>query len=365
MTIDRQRLTADEIAAIVREHTQPIPERPEGFDPLKAEAHELRHYGLPPNPGVDDSAAYRLWLDLVVPYTIHILAGPPGFGPNDYRLTPFMLSPNGRQETSDNWSGIAIAADAGESYDVITCRIHVPLLTAPPTPAIAFAPHAPKALAVSTWLGFDGMHGTSNSMPQIGITQSYTWVPQNPPNPLPGTWTLTITAWWQWWMRGTTTSVNLVSLPVKQGDVVNCWLVRTSPYSALGLMTNGIYTTGPFVFAPELASNPTPDPALGRTAEWIAERPMKPLAFLPPNPAADIWCKLYPLPQFDWVQFTDCLVLEDAGGFASLRALRPWRSLRMIEPFTAPISKSVVHSRAKLDGPYSFRVGPAVGRTWP
>jgi len=363
-----RRWTAAQIAKIVAEHSKPIPKRPEKFDPLKASPQQLLHYGLPPNPSVANRAAYGLWLDLVQPVSIQLISTPLGFGPADYSLFSQAPFGAGREEESDNWSGIAVAADQPESFDVISCRIHVPSLTPPPTPQAAGvlppAARAPSALAVSSWLGFDGLLGTSGSLAQIGITQSFLWVP-NPANPITGDWQLTISAWWQWWMRDALTDVNTVpSLVVKEGDTVNCTLIRTSPFTAIGLMTDGNYSSGPIQLAPNLQNNPNPDPCLGRTAEWIVERPMKQKKYWPANPNADLWCKLYPLPEFDWVKFHDCLVTVDRAGAFTLRGPHPSRSLRTIEAKLQP-SRGVVHSRALLDGPYKFRAGPQVGRSWP
>jgi hypothetical protein len=296
------------------------------------------------------------------------IVNPLGFGPDEYLLKPYFLFGIGREETSDNWSGIGIAADAGEAFDAITCKIKIPYLVPPVSPALSAPPagspgKVPNALAVSTWIGFDGLLGTSNSMPQIGITQSFTWKPNS--TGVSGTWQLAINAWWQWWLRGQTTPVNAVTLTVNEGDTVSLTLTRTSPFTATGVMVNGAHSSGPIHLYPDPTNGP--GPSLGRTAEWIAERPMKPMKYLPPKPNPDLWCKLYPLPKFDWVEFSDCQASAnstDGAGIATVRGTLPSRCLRMVEAKLSP-SRSVIHSRAMVDGPNSFRVGPDVGRTWP
>ena len=182
-----------------------------------------------------------------------------GFSPDDYHLTPFaMLALDEKRRAA---TGQYRDCDGyGQSFDVITCKMQISKLR-PPHGQLATAPaagspgKAPNALAVSTWIGFDGLLGTSNSMPQIGITYKWTADPEYPRDSRLGSWQKEISAWWQCWLRDTTTDINPVTL-TNEGAFVTCPLTRTSPFTITGLMTNGSQSSGKIHLFPDQSKNP-------------------------------------------------------------------------------------------------------------
>jgi hypothetical protein len=350
-----------EIEAENKRLSKEYPAPPSGFDPLKATPEELKHYGLPTRPK-KDAVADGLWRSLVSAPRGHASHKRTGGGTFPaYELSSSEITGGGREQTSHNWSGIAIAADPQAPIDQVWATWQLPDVKPDPS-----APSSAKCFVMSSWIGIDGYLPTSSSLPQIGVTQSVEW--KN------GRWQILAQAWWQWWQRGKRNPVKpIASVPVAAGHMVVCNLERVNEFHVVGQIVN--LTTNvssgpirmPAPYRPIKGPIPGPIPvpillqlgAPGATAEWIAERPMKPNA--PTTINGDIFKYLYPLPVFKEVQFQGCVALSLSAGRS--HDLLPSKVLRMAAPVLSP-SKGVIVSRThqdpRNDPHHQFVVGPGV-----
>lgn len=341
MLTDAER---DELAARMnddlRRRLLVVPRRPEGFHALQASAEELALYGFPPRP--DDERALAVWENIVTAPK-ELIYGPfplPGDLLPNYKIAVNWLTGAGHQETSANWSGAVIEAEAGRPFGQILGGWHVPRVHLPAgaLPDVEYR--------CSVWIGLDGHARTSFSMPQVGTSQTVILRDGAP--------RCTYEAWYQWWVRDHAfPPVPIPDLDLDAGDEVACALdVWDSTHVGVSItnVTKGIPFYQPIV-APQEALATLPFFRIfsveGVTAEWIAERPTK-------LGATD----LHPLPDFDRVTFEGALV--ETAPPRLVRGLSPSRLIRMTERRPG---QTVVLSRARLDKCYPHQklcVGPGI-----
>ncbi|HEX3179016.1 MAG TPA: G1 family glutamic endopeptidase [Methylomirabilota bacterium] len=311
----------------LRLHLAPQP--PDGFDPLSATAEQLEQFGLPPRPDARlHEAAFRVW-ERMMSQPLQIL--PPVFpvltGKFDYRINVRMLvlrRPVSNLESSSNWSGGYITANHTRAFLMVFGSWTIPTPNQP-----AGAPDGDYRCA--TWIGLDGVRRYSDSLPQLGTTQTVVVAS--------GVTTRTVEAWWQWWIRGANNPPVPFPAPftVAIGQQVTCGLVVISSTRVRIFMKND--ATGQFarydVDAPGAASSLATIAALrGANAEWIAERPMQLGSTI-----------LYPLADYGSVDFSNCLTVVPA----QVRDLRGARFIRMKEMRLPPLRSKILSSAGKVD----------------
>jgi hypothetical protein len=314
----------DELANLV-----PVKIPPRSFDPLTAADEELVEYAYPRRPPRENYAAYEIWRDVVsgpLParedFYVKLGTTP------DYQLSFNIPFSSGREETSENWSGLVTHSTDANAFRSVFGLWQVPAVSLPPGTNNG-------DFRCSTWIGLDGTKRSLPSMPQIGTTQQV-WVEH-------GVVKTKFEAWSQWWALGGITRIQpFDDFPITAGDVVACSIDVVSPTSVNVSITNITQGTHPYIrsMVPIIITTPATAPIVlnppvtGTTAEWIAERPRQ---FAPPM-------ELFPLPEFDRVTFTAATVTEASG---AQRGLGPVKVIRMVEPLAGPPARLKVLSRAR------------------
>lgn len=313
----------DELANLV-----PVKIPPRGFDPLKATDEDLVEYAYPRRPPPENEEAYEIWRAIVSgPLPTHQdfyvkLGTTP-----DYQLSFNIPFSSGREETSQNWSGLVTHSTDDNPFMSVFGLWQVPAVSAPVGPLNG-------DFRCSTWIGLDGTKLSLPSMPQIGTTQRV--------HVVSGVVKTEFEAWSQWWALGGITRIQPFNgFPITAGDIVACSIDVVSPTSVNVSVTNITQGTQPYIrsMVPIIITSPTTaaivlnPPVTGTTAEWIAERPRH---FAPPM-------NLFPLPVFDRVTFSGATVTESSS---TQRGLGPVKVIRMVEPQAGPPARLRVLSRA-------------------
>lgn len=331
-----------ELSKELKKRLLPVPNVPKDFKPLKASQEELRKYAYPSRPPASNKVALDIWKKIVsgpIPPdywqapVLPLMSGPVSYSLN-YNATGF----HGRNETSQNWSGVVTHSSDEPPFQTVYGMWEVPEVHAP-----AGAIEG-DVFACSAWVGMDGYAATSHSLPQIGTTQSVRIVNGQP--------VITYEAWWQWWLRGVlTVPVPITaSVPVKAGDLVACSVEITARNAVVFGMSNlsrpGIPPYRQPITQPPLLGVIFLWETVGTTAEWIAERPRD---VQPPQ-------GLFRLPDFKTVTFQGSAVSSAAGR----RDFRPARIIRMVDNLP---DRCAVISRTNVPGPTGTAiVGPGVER---
>lgn len=217
-----------------------------GFDPLTAPDKVLLHHGFPPRPTVP--MFRKLWethfarkLNYVVPT---FKAFDSGHDRRNQRIAEISNS-----DTSNNWSGV-ILNNPGTSGPLVWVmgRWNVPN----PYPSTKL-PDSENYLSAA-WVGLDG-NGTPGLL-QAGTDHSAFWQK--------GKIVRDVYAWWQWYPDAQHTIDNL---PISPGDTIHCVICANSTHDATIRMQN--ISTGDYVSFNVSSKTDF----LGKTAEWIVERP--------------------------------------------------------------------------------------------
>jgi hypothetical protein len=309
---------------------------PDSFDALAADDAELALHGLPPRPDrIRSVALHAFWQRMFAPPLSfihpevdirgdlrHLLRAGGGRGGE---AGPMAFVPT-RWGSSRNWSGAVITARDSMLFQTIAGRWTVPA-PAPPVNANAALPPPGGAWQCSVWLGFDGYHRWSVSLPQMG-TVSMVEVQG-------GALVPSVYAFAQWWVRGKFFGeVRIPAMPLSPGDEIFCMLSARDAGEVTFAMTNRtqnhslILSWAPGEMAAE-AGRPAPvrAPMEGRTAVWCVERPLT----MPEGPVAPA---LFNLPRIEDVHFGEALA-EMRDPAAPARAIVPRdltaaRLLRMV-----------------------------------
>jgi hypothetical protein len=278
---------------------------PEGFDPIKASARELRRYGYPARPDAElHPRRYERWKQMVsrsislIQPEFAVLPIPPG-GPKNPGPEPHPDS-----STSANWGGVvAFPPNFDDPVTDVLGSWTVPHVIAP-------EPYS-GAYVCSTWIGIDGWE--SSALLQAG-TQQILW-----PSP-------DYSAWWQWVPanpNAPSASAGITNVPVSPGDVMFCEIdagSQTGATEATIHLTNG--TTG--VMTSFIVHAPAGTEVLGGSAEWIVEMPLDTFNGLPVK-----------LPEYTFVYFDNCLAFARSGrGFHA----NPGELVTMVSALNAPMS---------------------------
>lgn len=317
-----------------------VPRAPKDFDPLKAKPEQLAVYGIPPRPPETEPEAFEIWKALVTTplQPLETIVPDLPLAAPTYHLGSNTVVRGGRQQTSRNWSGVLAAADPRRPAMTIYGKWKVPEVRLP-----AGATEGQRYVC-SIWAGLDGHRKIRGSLPQVGTTQEIVLSSGRP--------VITVHAWAQWWMRDHANPVlPFGGFVVRPGDDVVCALQVVNPQHVIftvGNLTTGLHTPPKPILAPEyviplppLPPVRIPIPVRGVMAEWVVERPT-------------IWedTALYPLPDFDPIDFERCLVV---GSNFDIRGPRSPRFVRMIDTHR-PTARSVVLASSRKTAEFAIRV---------
>jgi hypothetical protein len=250
-------------------------------------------------------------------------------------------------EGSGNWSGALITARDDERFSAVTGTWRVPdarategLASPVPGPE-----NAPPSRRCSVWVGLDGHRMHAGSLPQLGTTTAEIF--EN------GKRRVQTYAWAQWWVRGEQYGEMVFEeLAISPGDEVQAWLALHGPELAVFCLRNlttgaedsRMWQPGPAQEDIDPENPPRFVPAKGMAAAWIVERPM-----------VMGETTLYPLPDFDRVEFRDCIAAirgpdQPFSEAADLRDLRGRRLIRMYASDHTPCRSRTLATPDRPDG---------------
>jgi Peptidase A4 family len=274
---------------------------PPGFDPRCASDADLEKYGLPPRPDRDTQPVrYAFWHKMFTPANSEQVSFVEAMF--EYELGEVKRIPPERgvpgdtgRESSLNWSGAYITPRDGRMFTEVHGSWTIPDVKPP------LGAQRCDEFRCSTWLGLDGQRRyVESSLPQIGTSQ-FVQITDGPQCPITA-------VWWQWWLRDALNPPPItLPLPVEPGHEVMASLFvvdRTRVNYLIANRTTGVVCT-PFIGPEPTSYLPPPVPpgpvrVSGATAEWVTERPT-------------VWLsggRLYDLPDYGQVDFTDCHVVS-------------------------------------------------------
>ena len=241
---------------------------PNGFDPRGASDRELRARALPPRPGPNLPRALADWTRLMSP-GLRIIAP----RPVEEFFTVSMLTTRSFlqkaaspfiAEDSGNWSGAVVGADVDGLCSSVQGSWIVPHPEPPPEMRQNGIWQDGEWFS-STWVGLDGHNPASLAMPQVGTQQ----IVRADASKL----TVTVQAWWQWWLRDFPLNRQIdLPLPVQSGQRVRA-MVTALDRLTVNLFLKNVDTGEAVAFdvsAPSLPGG-RPEPLEQQTAEWVME----------------------------------------------------------------------------------------------
>lgn len=294
---------------------------PDGFDLLGATPDKLDLYGIPQRPDPEtEPQLLAFWTRLV---SGKFKARRPTFSSIEQPLL------GGAQESMLNWSGGLISAPWPKRLVFVSAGWHAPGVRPPSAHALFTPSNDSKSLL---WVGLDGHNGLlpNISLPQIGTGH---WPNRKPQH----------FAWWDWWrnspaeaVKAPNKAITLIdNLPINTGDEILAGLAVLVSEDVLCFIKN--HTTGEFrSFLAKRQPLGDIEP-LGSTVEWVMERPT--------DPASG---KLFPLPDYDTVNFKYCLARAADGPLGPGRLMTLADNALMIQmraAFADPY-RTVIVSRA-------------------
>lgn len=301
---------------------------PADFNLLDATPDKLDRYGIPQKPdAITEPELFEFWTRLVSP---RFSAKQPTFS----RIDP--LSLGGSLESMLNWSGALISTPWPQRIVFAAAGWNVPDVRRPSASALDTHSDDPKSLL---WVGLDGRNGMlpNISLPQIGTGH---WPNRKPKH----------FAWWDWWHNTSSDEVTAKSqaatkpqaitlidnLPIETGNEILAGLSVQVSGDVLYFIKN--QSTGEF--RSFLARQPPGEiEPLGSSVEWVMERPTDP-------ESGD----LFPLPDYDHVDFKYCVARAADGAVGSGRSITLADNALMIEmreTFANP-ERTVIVSRPTL-----------------
>ncbi|HET9184207.1 MAG TPA: G1 family glutamic endopeptidase, partial [Candidatus Angelobacter sp.] len=216
-----------------------FPAPPSGFNPLEADEKTLQLHGLPARPAHPEQL--QKWEQTMSRQMRFIQ-------PTFKRMERNRHVPRHRRvtdalEISDNWSGAAVFAPSGSSFESVAGQWTVPQ----PQPS------SPDGTSYSSfWIGIDG--DKSGDVFQAGVECEASTSGRN------------IYAWWEWFPEQ---EIQISNFPVSAGHILHCVLnviSNTSGSVLLQNLSNGVATT--FTI-----TAPSGTALTGNSAEWVGERP--------------------------------------------------------------------------------------------
>ena len=279
---------------------------PDGMvDPTAASPALLRQYGLPQRPDAVRQPLLRQVWDrgfgkpmLLQPFEVdRERLERPLFRPvRPVREVRVALARTASQfESSDNWSGVYIAANRDKRFLQVWGSWVVPDQLKAPAAAANGASGFPYVC--SNWIGLDGQRRYFNSsLPQVGTVCT-----------LVADGDIEAHGWVQWWARDMQGNAPVpLGLTIEAGDEVLCVVTASDPKTVICVMVNlsadppvgmAVKGTSPDV---ELMDGSTGRPDIaGATAEWIVERPQ---VVDEPTP--------FNFPDYGETGFADCIAVE-------------------------------------------------------
>jgi len=309
---------------------------PAGFDLLHASPAELDRYGIPQKPDADtEPELLAFWTELV---SAPFAAKQPVFADIDPPST------GGPLQSMLNWSGALISTPWPQQIVFAAAGWNVPDVRRPSASALGTHSDDPKSLL---WVGLDGRNGVlpNISLPQIGTGH---WPNRKPKH----------FAWWDWWHNTKPDEVpgKSETSPEPQAiTLIDNLAMETGHKILAGL---AVQVSGDVLYfiknqsTGEFRSFLSPPPSgeiepLGSSVEWVMERPTDPKSR-----------DLFPLPDYDPVNFRYCVVRAADGAVGSGRMMTLGDNALMIEmreSFADP-ERTVIVSRPELrqetkDGP--------------
>jgi hypothetical protein len=230
---------------------------PPGFNPLTADNDTLDRYHLPLRPDPDlTPVSFGNWFEMMSPPNVYIQKKVEEVFhlQNVFRLNS-LARVSAQLEFSRNWSGGLIRPVAGSFRTVEgSWRVSKPILPPGSLGNVVYR--------TSVWVGLDGHDPASPTMPQIGTLQEVN-----------GANTVSLSAWWQWWLRGQPSQhpVSIVPFPIQINDRIHAKVIALSPTSARFFLKNK--TRGTIAPFDMIHNDICPSLVEGLTAEWIVERP--------------------------------------------------------------------------------------------
>ncbi|WP_158292277.1 G1 family glutamic endopeptidase [Paracraurococcus ruber] len=264
------------------------------FDPLTATAEELNRFGLLSRPSPElEPRAYARWRSFYSPPTkfaeakIGIRLERRALPSPRQLVTRSLVSRRvltSRVLNSFNWAGGMVPSRRGLRFTRVSATWRAPLIepgTYTERPALGWQ--------CSAWIGLDGFHGWSRSLPQMGTVHH---LKTNAPST-----DATSACFIQWWLREWTSQEIRLDVPsVSGGDTVTCHMEVLDPHNVRCAFKNeatGITAT--VDMEASLVPGKPPITVEGATAEWIGEQPEEPLLRVP-----------WPTPDFGSVRFSQC-----------------------------------------------------------
>ena len=226
--------------------THPLP--PDGFDPRKASARDLRRYGLPPrpDPALRPQLAAR-WDEIFSRKMTYIT---PTFQPLEELFPGIKRRGRPRRDlstvTNSTWSGAVVHATGNQTFTWVLGEWNVPDV-------------APAAGGGGQYtFAFIGIDGNSD-VTQIGTIQSVSTASN-------GSVSKSCYAVYEWFPNSWSAITNL---PVSFGDTMIGLICLDSPTEAFFSLVN--VTSG--IHAGFIFDAPAGTASLENQAEWILERP--------------------------------------------------------------------------------------------
>jgi hypothetical protein len=243
---------------------------PEGFDPLKASAVELRRYGYPAQPDPRTAPReldlWRLFISRAGRRVTPVLRARPRRKPHT----------TGVKAQTSGWSGYAVNTSEanlaqGDTFALIYGVWMVPSVGVPP------GPQPPDPLSPSsndwysaTWVGIDGYGNgivlQAGTEQDVQIAGGAVTVNNGVATTVGGSISTNYYAWYEWFPSG---EYEFQNIPIGPGQTVLVAVELTLPSEGTVFFAN--LSTQQNTSLPVAA--PTSPPAQGWSAEWIMEAP--------------------------------------------------------------------------------------------
>ncbi len=243
---------------------------------------------------------------------------------------------------STNWSGLVLAASGFYGFSMVKASWTLPTEDQVGPPPAGDA----DEYRASIWVGLDGHRPASPSMPQIGTTIRLKRKDD-------GSYDKTAYAWAQWWVRGkdgqkSYTEVKFDAFSLDLGQRVSCLVHlddRDDVFFRIQNLSTGKEDSAGWVSHKVLSGEEEVsrigEEVSGAGACFVVERPMVHVETLG-RALQDHEKKLYPLPSFGQITFTECqtalrpLDLKGQREAQDRFDLSAARQIRLVEHLTGP-----------------------------
>lgn len=244
---------------------------PEGFDPLKASAVELKRYGYPPQPDPKTAPlAFEMWKYLISRSGRRVT---PVLRPRPAR-TPRIARDSAQ---ASGWSGYAVNTNEaklakGDTFSLIYGLWTVPFVGVPPgpQPPDPLSNYSTNQWNSAAWVGIDGygneivlQAGTEHD---VQITGGTVTVNNGIATTVGGLISTNYFAWYEWYPAG---QYEITNVPIAPGQTVWVGVELTLPSQGTIYFAN-LSAQLNWAVSPPAPNSPQ---ANGFSAEWIMEAP--------------------------------------------------------------------------------------------